>query len=351
MSIYRKDGGSRGTSRSKNAARGGGGSSIYGGDSGSKGQAQSRDITKGGGGSSIYGSPDQRGEAQRRDITGGGGASSIYGGSSRTATPAGQITITPGDHITVNGGLDPITARTFTIAANLDTVLTETTDPFPSGTVETANFSLDVEEEGVITTYFFRGTAQGETIVPFSATSTFTGERSSVFDSVPGALTMTVMVTDGTLTGISNPMPTSGVIDQDARTILWVRSAADIAEGTYNYSADAEGTGSDGETTTVTLTGSYTRFVPEYVMATEPNAFSDFTGDREPETTVTGVGNIATFWATTRDLGDTFVTQVMGFNLDVPRVGVITSDADLAGNTHTYNVYRISIDSGTTVNV
>ena len=223
---------------------------------------------------------------------------------------------------------------------------TSSENQFPTGVLDTAVFEQVVEIDGEEVSFFIRGTRQGTT--PFAAGSSLNVNNSSVFSTLPSNIVLSVSAVSGTLTGITSSSPAGGTIAQGS--VSWP-SVNYNAGGNHTFTAETEGTDSDGEGGSSTTSSSFRRYVPEYVMNTQPSAFADFTGEREPSTSLTGTNPMgSTFLVTTVDYGAVKTVQVMGFSLDAPRVATgIVSHADIAGSTHSYSVYRFAIDQGTGV--
>ena len=223
---------------------------------------------------------------------------------------------------------------------------TLSTDSFPSGVTETSVFEQSVVVGGELVSFYIRGTRMGT--APYAASASLSVGNSSVFSTLPGMIVLTANATSGTLTEITGSSPSGGTISSN--TVSWPSANYNVG-GNHSFSADTTGTDSDGEEGVATVSAAFRRYVPEFVMDSQPTAFADFTGEREPSTSLTGTNPMgSTFLVTTVDYGAVKTVQVMGFNLDAPRVATgIVSGADISGATHSYSVYRFAIDQGTEV--
>ena len=222
------------------------------------------------------------------------------------------------------------------------------TDSFPVGNTSTAVFAQTVNVAGNDITYYVRGTAQDAN--PYAANLELNRSNSSVFTPLTGATVLTVDTTTGTFVSIGEATPATGATIA-TNTVTYNDSAPFVGANTYNFEVEVNGQDSDGDDESVDLRASFTRYVPEYVMSTQPSAFSDFTGPREPSGSVTSIAS-PTFLVTTSDYGTVATGNVQGFPVNIPRVATgIVSDADQAGVTHTYNVYRVPLPVGQTTSL
>ena len=182
---------------------------------------------------------------------------------------------------------------------------------------------------------------------PFRISGSLSAQDSSVFVAPPASITLTVSTTSGTFTEIVSFSPSGGMISD--MTVVWSDTTPFVGEGAYNFSANATGVNSEGETQGGNVSGSFTRFVPEFVMAAQPTTFADFSGERRSSRSVTSVAS-PTYLATTTDYGAAATGDVMGFPVTCPRVGsAIDSDPDEAGIVHSYNIYRIPVAAGSQI--